>query len=337
MVALFREKSPANIVWLVILSVAMHATFFVQPVQIVASPQDGFISIALLYIKNYVPAVALIFLYQALIISQALRLNYLLGSFRMFNRPNFLVAMVYILLTGLIPAWSLLSAPLISNTLIIWLFGKLCRLYNNHHPKTLLFNIGFITGLCILGYHPLALLVAITLFGVLLLRAFNLAEIFILLVGFVTTFYFLGVILYLSGNWSKIVGYLPAWDIHFIKAKPDVQLLTTLITLVLILLLGLAFWQQNARRMLIQMRKNWGVLLVLLLILLPAPFINKNAQDEVAFLWLVPIAAFGANMFLYARKKWLVTLLFWIIFFLCIYNNWIQIFNSSGHSFQIFR
>ncbi len=322
MVVLFREKSPANIVWLVILSVAVHAVFFIQPVEIIASKQDGFIALILMQIDKYFPKPLLILLYHALIIQQALRLNYLLVNMRMFQKPNFLTAMAYILLTGLIPAWGMLTAPLISNTLIIWLFGKLCKLYNNSSAKSLIYNIGLITSICILGYHPLFLLIAIMLFALLILRPFSLGEICILILGFITPFYFLGVGLYLTDTWQNAKVYMPDWDLHFIKQKPDIQLWVTLLTLTVMLLLGILLWQQNARRMLIQMRKNWGVLLLLLIILLPAPFVNKNAQDEVAFLWLVPVAAFSANFFLYAPKRWLAGIVFWIILGICIYNNW---------------
>ena len=154
MVAFFKDRSPVNIVWLFLLSVAVHAHFFLFPPSVVASQNDGLISIFLNhYVSKWEP-ISIILLYHFLVITQALRLNYVFNNHRMFTRSSYLTAMAYILVTALFSQWNQLTPALVANTLIIWLFSQLITLYNSPKPKTLLFNIGLIIGGCILMYHP---------------------------------------------------------------------------------------------------------------------------------------------------------------------------------------
>jgi hypothetical protein len=77
----------------------------------------------------------------------------------------------------------------------------------------------------------------------------------------------------------------------------------------------------------IQIRKNWGVMMVMLLILLPIPFIFMYAGIESAFMCLLPIAAFASNAFSYPRRLILPNILFWLAVAVLVYNNWILITN----------
>jgi hypothetical protein len=74
--------------------------------------------------------------------------------------------------------------------------------------------------------------------------------------------------------------------------------------------------------MLIHVRKEWTVLLFMLLLLLPAMFISKDAGYEAGLLAMVPAAAFASNIFLYPARASIPALLFWALSILAFYNNW---------------
>lgn len=74
--------------------------------------------------------------------------------------------------------------------------------------------------------------------------------------------------------------------------------------------------------MVIQIRKNWGVMMVMLLILLPIPFIFLHAGIESGLMSLVPLGAFAGNTFSYPRRLALPNILFWLCALIIIYNNW---------------
>jgi hypothetical protein len=92
--------------------------------------------------------------------------------------------------------------------------------------------------------------------------------------------------------------------------------------IVIVVLIGLFNWQNKNRRMVIQIRKNWAVLVVMLLVMVPLPFINRNSGLETLLLWAVPVSPFAAHAFLSDRKNTVPNILFWIFIVLIILNNW---------------
>jgi hypothetical protein len=304
------------------LSFVVHSHFIIDFPVIENSTADGLLSVFLnRYITLLDPAI-LIFIYNGIVIVQALRINYLFNNHRMYSKPNFLAAMVYVLLTGLFKEWSNLTPALIENFFVIWLFAETIRLYNNPNPKTLIFNIGLIIGSSILLYHPSALLILVAFFALMAVRPFVITEWVVLLMGVVFPFYFLASYLYLTDKLPSIRKYIPDWGLNIPHADLTPAFFVTIALIFISLIIGLIYSQQEMRRLLIQVRKNWVVLLVMLFVMLPAPFINKEAQVDSLLLWIVPASPFIAKGFLVPKKNTLPNLMFWSLLILAIVKNW---------------
>lgn len=322
MVASFKDRSPAAIIWLFLLSIVVHSHFLLDFPLVVANRSDGLFSIFLgKYIVGLNPAIV-IFIYHAIVIIQALQLNYLFTDHKMYSKPNYLAAMVYILLTGIFKEWSALTPALLDNILVIWLFAKIVNLYNTPDPKTLIFNIGLIIGISILLYHPSALLILVAFFAIIAVRPFVLTEWFVLPMGVLAPFYFLLSYLYLTDRFKTAPSYIPDWQLNLPDTTATPVFFVTIGLIILILLIGLFFWQTESRRQIIQVRKNWGVLMVMLLIMLPIPFINKDAGIDSLLLWIVPASPFIAKGFLAPKKEVLPNIMFWALIALALVKNW---------------
>lgn len=322
MVFLFRGKSIINIFYLVVLAILVHLHFIVAPPVVITNTNDGVFSLLL---KNYVaglPAPALFLCYHATILIQAIRLNMVLMDLRMFQTTSYTTAMAYLLLSAMLPQWCGITPALMANFLLIWIFVKLSRLYNHPSPKTLLFNTGLIVGLSMICYHPTAILILVVLFALAVVRPFKLAEWLILLMGVLMPYYLLGAILFLKDETATFASYLPFLKLNLPLAQWTVPLIISLSVLFVILVSGLLYWSQSNKRMIIQIRKNWGAMMVMLLILLPIPFIFANGGIESAIMSLVPLAAFAGNAFANPRKLLLPNLLFLLAIIVIAINNW---------------
>lgn len=322
MVSLFKDRSPATIFWLIILSIIVHSHFFAADPPLYARDTEGVLSA---FVNNYLVQLApssLIFVYHAIVILQSLRLNHLFTDHRMYSKVNYLPAMVYILLTGLFTEWSSLTPALIMNTFLIWFFAQTVRLYNSHNPKTLLFNIGLLTGVTVIMYHPSALLVPVAFFALMILRPFIITEWLVLVMGVIFPFYLLTSYLYLTDQLLSIKNYIPTWQLNLPHIKNTIIFFITIAIIVIIVLIGIFYWQQEKRRLLIQVRKNWVVLLAMLFVLLPVTFINKNAGIESLILCIVPASPLIAKGFLAPKKNTIPTLLFWGLICLAVVKNW---------------
>lgn len=326
MVALFKDRSPATIIWLFILSVIVHSHFLVEPPHVLALEDDGLISLILKKYFSGLHPLLVIISYHAIVLLQALRLNYLFTDNRMFSKLNYLTAMVYIMLTGIFSAWSNLTPSLIANFMIIWFFANTVRLYNNANPKTLIFNIGLIIGISVLLYHPSSILILVAIFALLIVRAFLIAEWLILLMGVFAPFYFLFSYLYLTDNLIRLQQYIPHWQFDVPAIKPTVLFFITLSFVAVILFIGIIYWQKENRRLIIPVRKNWVVLHVMLLVMLPLPFISYNAGLNILLLFIVPLSPMMAKAFLTPKKDILPNIIFWCLITLIVINNWGALF-----------
>jgi len=327
-VFLFRDKSVSSIFFLIFLCLVVHAHVFMSVTHVQVLEEDGILSFVLQQYIKPLPGTVIALLYLSLIMLQAIRLEFLMNQLKMFHRNSFTTSMSYVLLTGFFTQWCNLTPALIANSFVIWIFIQLSKLYNNPSPKTLLFNTGFIVGITIMCYHPTAILIVVVLFALAIVRPFRASEWMVLLLGIVTPYYLAVSILYLNDKTALLSSFIPRLvPVSLPISHPDKWFWINLATMAFLLLSGLAAWNPQHNRMIIQIRKNWSVVMVMALIILPVPFIFKNAGMESALLSIVPLAAFIANVFLYPHRLWLPNFLFLVAIVIVIHNNWLLIKN----------
>jgi hypothetical protein len=227
----------------------------------------------------------------------------------MTTRQTFLPGMAYLIITSFLPEWNYFSAALVSATLIIWVFIKLFRLYNTANASSSIYNIGLIIGLSSFIFFPSVFFGICILLGLMILRPFRLNELALFLLGVITPYYFYAVYLYLTNTFSvsKIVPHF-TWRVHDIHAT--VWLAVSTFLLIIPFLIGGYYIQTHLRKMLIQARKNWSILLLYLLVALFIPFINNTNSFHNWVLIAAPFAAFHTPAYLYPPKNWLPLLLF---------------------------
>ncbi len=326
MVSFFREKSSAGIFWLIALSSLLHAQFLLHAPQIIAVKEQGFLY-EILQPLSVFPAFALALFYQAIIIIQALRLNYILNDARMFSKTALTTAMSYLLLTALFPAWNNITPALIANSLLIWLIQRFIKLYNTPQPRTSIFNTGLIAACAVLLYHPAVVVVLISFFALAILRAFKLNEWFVLLLGLITPFYCLCSVLFLNDELKDVLYYIPKFHVHRLNTDDKIAMLTTSIAASVLILAGIFSWQQNIARMIIHVRKNWSVLLLMLLFFIAVIFFIKDIQFDALLLAMVPASVFISCIFLYPKRSLFPAILFWLTLAVVAYNNWVLVKN----------
>ena len=322
MISFFKEKSAPAVFGLIFLSIVVHASFLNNPPAIVTTPSDGLLYYFLTPL-NKIPSLGLSILYHLIILVQALRINYVLNDTRMYQKSAFTAALAYILLTALLPEWNNITAALVANSMVIWLIFRMIKLYNTPQPKTLVYNIGLITGSIFLFYYPSMCIVPVVFFALGVTRPFRINEWFVLLLGIITPLYFWCGYLFLT---DQLGSTLTAFGTYFLLHKIiPLNLKLTILAFSaagILLITGVYTWQANNNRMVIQVRKMWSVLFIMLLLFLPIVFIMKGAWPNAILLACVPGAAFISNAFLYP-KRLVSAFLFWLILGVIIYINWL--------------
>ncbi len=310
MIGIFKQKAPGNVALLLILGLVLKLPLFLHPQIVVATSYDGKLygAVIALITKNGSIFLSGIFAFLLLYI-HALIITGIVNEYRMTARSTFLPGMAYMLITSLLPEWSFLSAPLIAATFIIWAFAKLFQLYNNEYANTKIYNIGLLLGIASLFYFPSLLFIACIIIGLLILRSFRLNEIFLLLIGATTPYYFYAVYLFLVDKLT-INKLIPLIRVQTPPLTTSLWIVGGILFLTIPFLIGGYYIQTQLRKMLIQARKNWSVVLLYLFIAFFIAFVN---DDEAYTNWIVaiaPFAAFHACAYFYTPRTWITTMIF---------------------------
>jgi hypothetical protein len=324
-IGLFKQKTPVNIIFLFVMGILIKLPMFTNPMP---APQIGEHS-AILYaeiikfLRSSTDNPDFLFGVLAFVVlfTQALQLNSLINKNRMMQRVNFLPATAYLVITSLIPEWNHFSAPLLVNSLVLLIFSSLFKISNQYSIKGTIFNIGIAIGIGSFIFFPSVIFFVWLIFALLVMRSVRINEWLICLLGVTAPYYFYAAYLFFSDNWSWQHLFQP---ITVAMPTPGQSLWRAISSILLIIpfLIGGYFVQENLRKMLIQVRKNWSLMLIYLLFALFIPFLNNTAIGfENWILIIVPFAAFHACTYLYPPQRWIPVVVFWLsIAFILIYQ-----------------
>lgn len=322
MVSFFKDKSTASVFGIVFFSIVTRSTFLVGVPAVYSFPKEGFVHY-LLNLVNDLSGILQIVLFHAIIIVQALRLNYALNDSRMMPRPTFTTALAYILITAIVPQWNSFNGALVVNSLLIWILFLIIKLSLSQQPLGLIYNIGFISGLTAILYYPAIPVIIAVYFGLAFLKSFQFNEWIILFLGIITPVYLLAGSLFLTGNFDLLTENLPEIVLHGIN---PIQLVMTIVSFsfaAIPILLGIIYWQKSSSKMVIHVRSEWKFVLTLLIVLLPASVLLPDIWPLAMMLTCIPAAAFISNAFFYPKASIIPAVLFWGFMALIIYNNWV--------------
>lgn len=312
MIGIFKQKAPGNIALLFIFGLLVKLPLFIVPKAAVATPLDGkFYQLMIAGLQGQEAIVNSIVAFSLLYI-QALQVTNMVNEYRMIAKPTFLPGMAYLLVTSLLPEWSYLSAALVANTFIIWSFIKLFELYNVQGANSKIFNVGLLLGIASFFFFPSFLFAVSVLIGLMILRPFRLNEIVLLLFGIAAPFYFYAVYLFLTDQLT-LASLFPHIAFNVPALKNSIWQVGSTLLLGVPFLAGGFYIQTHLRKMLIQARKVWSIVLLYLLMAILIPFTNNTFTYTSWVIAAAPFAAFHTCAYFYPQRKWFPAVLFYLM------------------------
>ena len=315
MIGIFRQKSPANVIILTIFGLLVKLPMFINPHVPAIHPKDGILFHAILRwlqpAGETMPAIYPILAFTCIMV-QAFWLNSLINTHRMMIRATFLPAMSYVLVTSLFAEWNYFSAPLLVNFALLFVLNLGFKIYHQTAGKSTIFNLGLAVGISSFIFFPAIAFLLLAFFALMIMRPFRFNEWLICLLGITSPFYFYIIFLVVADKWD-LQRLLPYLNIKLPSLIQSFWIAGSALLLVLPFLIGGYFVQDNLRRMLIQVRKGWSVILIYLLVALLIPFVNNANSFENWVVAALPLAAFHSCTYFYPVKKIFPMVLFWVI------------------------
>jgi hypothetical protein len=326
-IGIFKQKNAGNTLLLFFYALVLKFPSLFNPSPPVSQPEDHYLYNWLLDFLKPVgfPPFFYSLLAFILLFIQATLFNRICNNQKMFTKMNYLTGMSYLLITSLVPEWNLFAAPLIINTLLIWIFYRMTTLYNANNPNYGVFNIGVLMGIVTLLYKPAIVFVVMLLWTLFIMRPFRIKEWLIALVGVTTPYYFLGVILFLTNrlHWNTLI---PLPEFRMPVAPSSILIIVSLIMMMIPFIIGGFYVQNNLNKMLIQVRKSWSLLLLMLVFSLVILLVNGGDRYVNWICCAVPLAAFHAAAYFFPGKKTFPLIMHWVIFLFALYVNYSLMF-----------
>ncbi len=323
MAGIFKANNPFNTFLLFVYGLILKFCWFRNPIEPGINKFDGLLyKAAFPYIHSlwaWSPFFFLTIVYL-FIFTQAVIFNRLLSTQRLFQKANYLPGMSYLLISSFVPEWNQFSSVLIVNTLMIWSYSKMNKLYNNQDPKENLFNLGMIISFCSFLYVPSVLFLLLLFFSLAITRTFRIREWTVCILGLITPYYFLLISIFLHDNNIKRFKF-PILYPRLVNFHISLIQIVFYSFVVLIALIGVFFINNNLKKQVVHVRKSWAIILVYLFIAAIIGVFYSNNEKTYLYLVLVPFSTYIAAYYFYLRSRMMLTITHIIMIAFIVYNG----------------
>ena len=251
----------------------------------------------------------------AIVVIESLLFNKIINDQKIFDRPGFLPALCYVLMSSLVPL-HYQSYMLSINGMLLLSISNILSVYKKEKVNNSIVIAYFFTGAitCFsISYLPLCIWLFISL---IIMRPTSLREIMLALTGLVLPFYFLVSILYLSSNLSQTTIFQ---QIKFSITFPQLDILSwvKIAFFLLMPLIGILVSNRMVGKMLIQARKTYTVMFILFICAVLINFISLVNFPFTLYLLVIPSGFLITPLFLSSKKVFWSNLLLMLLIFLC--------------------
>lgn len=221
------------------------------------------------------------------------------------NERTFLPAVIFILLSGLFPQYQVLNPAIFGAMFLMLAIRRIMETYRAPEIAYGFFDAGLFIGTGSLFYASLLWFSILLVVGVALLRAVNMKEIIISLIGVITPYLLTFGIYYLLDKDLNDLWSIINYNLFGITGNFEFSRLTIVTLLIIGLItfrsLGFLFMVMNAKK--IQSRKTFYLLLWLLMISLVIFFALPAVSVEIIWITGIPVSYFLAHYFVFVKKK----------------------------------
>ncbi len=246
------------------------------------------------------------------------------------NERTFLPALFYILISALFPQYQVMNPAFFGAVFLMLAIMRIMETYRIQGTAYNFFDAGLLIGTGSLFYANLIWFGAITISGIILLRALNLKEILLSILGLLTPFVLAAGFYYVSGKNPLDLLYLLDFNLFGRRAEFVFEPVTVIAILytgaITLMALSHLFMIIGTKK--IQARKTFSLLLWILLISVLIWFFVPSVSVEIIWIAAIPLSYYLSHYFIFLKKKLLPEILF-TLFFLLIFFIQVWYFRST--------
>jgi hypothetical protein len=273
------------------------------------------------YIENYLfslhsQSTGLNIINLVLLLSESLFLNKIVNDHRLMEKPGFVPAMTFLLIQALLP-FKIDSFFILVNGLLLVLLKLMIIVYKQERPSNNLIGAGFTAGLLAAlnsGYWTIYLWLITALF---IMRPASSKEWLICTLGFLMPFYFILSLEYLNDQ-LNMKQFFSDFGFNFSIPTYKPIFWIKMLFVGLLPLIGLWMYSSSIGKMVIQNRKTYLIVFILILVLFGILGIKFGILAKEVMLIITPASLLTAPIFLSFKKEFIPNLLFFVLIALAL-------------------
>jgi len=255
-----------------------------------------------------------------IVLLQAIIINGITNQYNLLGFRSYLPGIFFLLITAILPEYQLLHPILFANLFLLIAWERITSISEKSNAFRAFFNAAFFLGLSTLFYPNYIYFFAIIVIAALLNRISHAREFIMIILGFITVWYFYFSLNYIFYSELQLRGTelgLGILSANF--EKLDTSQIIFFIYLAFLLLLAsfqLSTYISNVK---IQIRRNLKLLFIWFMISL-SMFIFTKSSLELVYSIAIPISFLFAMFFTNIKNKWLVEIIWVLIIGLTVVN-----------------
>lgn len=246
-------------------------------------------------------------IYTAVLLAEALLLNKIISDHKLMERAGYVPAMSFLLLNSILPFH---TSPLflLLNGIILLLLKLLIVMYKQSNANNQLLMTGFVVGCLVSMNIYFLILYAWISISVMIMRPASLREWLLTSIGFILPFYFLASGLYLLDKLNPSMIFSGVSIGFRLPALSPLEWTKTSLFWILPWI-GLFAFNIQIGKMMIQARKAYLIMLILILGMLVICLFSMKDISTTMMLMLVPSTLLFSPLFLVFRKNFIPNLI----------------------------
>ena len=312
----FKTNRPVLYVLLSLMTVAFWLPSFIysEPQNIVhKGPLFSTLEMLIAFWKPLLPILLLLFL-----IAQSLYINVVVEKHRLMKKSSFLPGLLYITLVFTFWKEASVHPVVVANTFLVIVVDKLLSLSRSKKINYLCFDVGFLSGLSVLVFPPLVVLIPVAWIALFMFRPFNWREWLITAIGVCLPLMYLYVYYYWNDNTQAILSLFRLSEVAGMNISTSKIILLSFVGIVLTVSFYSFLKELSVNTL--RIKNCYFVIIWLLVLSVLSFFIFKLSLPSFALLVSIPLAVYMATYFLRDKKKMLKEIIYFLWLVLIVYD-----------------
>ncbi len=300
MIKIFKSATPSALIVLLFYLILVNLNLFLATPEVIweaSAPLSNWLLQLLALIHAQMPILVTV-LFVALVLIQAVALNYIIELHKLFPSLHSLVALSLVFLIALFNQSLYLAPPFWANFLLLFALHKILSSYNDDSIGKI-FDAGFAIGIASLFYMPAIIMTFFFLISLTITRIFNWREWVIAIASVFIPYFLLGTWFFWNdGLLQFLQEHFLNWTIGVSTFKPSLlEIITKGILLLVIIMAGLSLFQKNFLKIIVRVRKYTTIFVYMLSVsFLSLVFVYELILAPIGIM-LMPIAFWLAYTF----------------------------------------